>query len=117
MRPLIIAIAGGSASGKSTVVEEIVENLKSVDITVIRHDDYYKDQTHLEMEERVKTNYDHPSSLDNDLFVSHLHSLINGESIEKPIYDFVVHNRKRAVRRLHPAIGRACDAPEAKPQP
>ena len=102
MRPLIIAIAGGSASGKSTVVEEIVENLKSVDITVIRHDDYYKDQTHLEMEERVKTNYDHPSSLDNDLFVSHLHSLISGESIEKPIYDFVVHNRKKETEKINP---------------
>ena len=56
MKPLIIAIAGGSASGKSTVVEEIVSSLKSVDITVICHDDYYKDQTHLSMEQRVLTN-------------------------------------------------------------
>ena len=94
MKPLIIAIAGGSASGKSTVVEEIVSSLKSVDITVICHDDYYKDQTHLSMEQRVLTNYDHPNSLDNDLFVYHLHPLMEGNSIEKPEYDFVVHNRK-----------------------
>lgn len=94
MKPLIIAIAGGSASGKSTVVEEIVASLKSVEITVICHDDYYKDQSHMTMEERVKTNYDHPSSLDNELFVSHLKALIKGESIQKPQYDFVNHTRK-----------------------
>ena len=90
MKPLIIAISGGSASGKSTVVREIVNRLKSVDISVICHDDYYKDQTHLSMEERVKTNYDHPSSLDNDLFVSQLHDLMENKSIEKPVYDFVL---------------------------
>ena len=102
MKPLIIAIAGGSASGKTTVVKEIVDKLKSIDITVICHDDYYKDQTHLTMEERVKTNYDHPSSLDNELFVEHLHKLLNGESIEKPIYDFVTHNRKKETLSLKP---------------
>ena len=102
MRPLIIAIAGGSASGKTTVVKEIVERLKSVDITVICHDDYYKDQSHLTMEERIKTNYDHPSSLDNELFVKHLHLLMEGKSIEKPIYDFVTHNRKKETVTIKP---------------
>ena len=102
MKPLIIAIAGGSASGKSTVVKEIVERLKSVDISVICHDDYYKDQTHLSMDERIKTNYDHPSSLDNELLVEHLHKLMNGESIERPIYDFVTHNRKKEKVTLTP---------------
>jgi len=102
MKPIIIAIAGGSASGKSTVVDEIVENLKSVEITVIRHDDYYKDQSHLSMEDRVKTNYDHPSSLDNELFVSHLTQLINGQTIDKPLYDFVTHNRKKETIQIKP---------------
>lgn len=102
MKPLIIAIAGGSASGKSTVVEEIVASLKSVEITVICHDDYYKDQSHMTMEERVKTNYDHPSSLDNELFVSHLKTLIKGESIKKPQYDFVNHTRKRETVEVKP---------------
>lgn len=93
MKPIIIAIAGGSASGKSTVVQEVVDRLKSVDVTVICHDDYYKDQSDLSMEERIKTNYDHPSSLDNDLFVSHLHLLMDGKEIKKPIYNFKLHNR------------------------
>lgn len=102
MKPLIIAISGGSASGKSTVVSEIVDRLKSIDISVICHDDYYKDQTKLTMEERVKTNYDHPSSLDNELFVEHLHKLMEGKSIEKPIYDFVTHNRKKETITINP---------------
>lgn len=102
MKPLIIAISGGSASGKSTVVSEIVNRLKSVDISVICHDDYYKDQSHLTMEERLKTNYDHPSSLDNDLFVEHLHALMEGKSIEKPVYDFVIHNRKKETIKINP---------------
>ena len=80
MKPIIIAIAGGSASGKSSVVNEIVSNLKSVDITVICHDDYYKDQSHLSVEERIKTNYQ---------------ALLNNQQINKPEYDFVCHNRKK----------------------
>lgn len=102
MKPLIIAIAGGSASGKSTVVEEIVASLKSVEITVICHDDYYKDQSHMTMEERVKTNYDHPSSLDNELFVSHLKDLVAGKTIQKPQYDFVNHTRKSQTVQVKP---------------
>ena len=102
MRPLIIAIAGGSASGKSTVVREIVERLKSLDVSIICHDDYYKDQSHLSMEERVKTNYDHPSSLDNDLLVEHLKSLMEGKSIDKPEYDFKTHNRMKETTRVNP---------------
>lgn len=102
MKPLIIAIAGGSASGKSTVVDEIISSLKSVDVTVICHDDYYKDQSHLSMEQRVLTNYDHPNSIDNDLFVQHLHQLMEGKSIQKPEYDFVFHNRKKETVEVKP---------------
>ncbi|MCI5745307.1 MAG: uridine kinase [Erysipelotrichaceae bacterium] len=102
MKPLIVAISGGSASGKTTVVEEIVDRLKSVDITVICHDDYYKDQSDLSMEERTKTNYDHPNSLDNAFFVKQLQQLMRGESIEKPIYDFVNHNRKKETILVKP---------------
>ena len=102
MKPIIIAIAGGSASGKTTVVNEILDKLKSVDITLICHDDYYNDQSLLPMEERVKVNYDHPSSLDNELFVTHLKMLINGQAIQKPIYDFVVHNRKQETVEVKP---------------
>jgi uridine kinase len=101
-KPILIIIAGGSASGKSTVVDKIIKGLKSVEVTVIRNDDYYKDQTHLTPEQRVLTNYDHPQSLDNDLLLSHLESLLQGQSINKPIYDFVTHNRSNETEIIHP---------------
>ena len=69
---------------------------------IIRQDDYYKDQTHLTMEERVKTNYDHPFAFDNDLLIEHLHKLMNGESIEKPTYDYTVHNRSDVTETVTP---------------
>ena len=93
MKPILIAIAGGSASGKTTVVRKIIESLDSQDVVVIKHDDYYKDLSNLSLEERAKVNYDHPSSLDSDLFVAQLQDLLNGKPIEKPTYNFSVHNR------------------------
>ena len=102
MKPLIIAVAGGSASGKTTVVHEVIDRLKSVDVSVITHDDYYKDQSNIPMEERLKVNYDHPSSLDNELFVKHLQTLMKGEAIDKPTYDFVEHNRKKETTKFYP---------------
>lgn len=102
MKPILIAVAGGSASGKTTVVRKIIERLNSSDITVITHDDYYKDLTTLSIEERRKVNFDHPDSLDNDLFVTQLKELLNGHSINKPTYDFVVHNRSDKTENIHP---------------
>ena len=99
----IIGIAGGSASGKSTISRKLKEKYENVNtVTVIRQDDYYKDQSLLSMEERTKTNYDHPATFDNELFVSHLKKLMNGESIEKPEYDYVIHNRKKETKIVHP---------------
>lgn len=92
-RPVIIAVAGGSASGKTTVVDKIIDSFDSSKVTVIKHDDYYKDQTHLTMEERIKVNYDHPFSLDNDLMYEQVLDLIKGNPITKPTYDFENHNR------------------------
>ncbi len=100
MKPILIIIAGGSASGKTTVVEEIHKALGDEDLIVIKHDDYYKDQTHLTSSERKKTNYDHPSSLENDLLLEHLEKLLNGEEIDKPIYDFVEQNRKKETEHI-----------------
>ena len=102
-RPIIIAVAGGSASGKTTVVNEIKEALEGEDIIIIKHDDYYKDQSHLSLEERKKTNYDHPSSLENDLLIEHLNSLIDGKAINKPIYDFVIQSRSDKYDHIEPA--------------
>ena len=102
-KSVIITVAGGSSSGKTTVVNKILKNLKAYNIVVIRHDDYYKDQSEMSIEERRQVNYDHPFSLDNDLFFTHIKELIQGNSIEKPTYDFVNHNRAKETETIKPA--------------
>lgn len=94
-RPIMIGITGGSGSGKSTVANEIFEALDKSDIIMIEQDSYYKTQDHISFEERVKTNYDHPLAFDNDLLLKHLKDLLQGKSIDKPIYDFEKHTRKK----------------------
>ncbi|MBQ4342297.1 MAG: uridine kinase [Erysipelotrichaceae bacterium] len=103
MKPILIGIAGGSASGKSSIAQRLKEEFSLTNsVVIIRQDDYYKDQTHLSMEERVKTNYDHPFAFDNDLLIQHLHELMEGRSIEKPIYDYTVHNRSEVTETVKP---------------
>lgn len=94
-RPIIIGIAGGTGSGKSTVAQEIYSSLPEESISVIEQDNYYKDQSHLSFEERTKTNYDHPDAFDTALLLEHLKKLSMGEAIDKPIYDFANHTRKK----------------------
>lgn len=101
-RPVIIAVAGGSASGKTTVVDKIVASFERENVTVIKHDDYYKDQSDMSMDERVKTNYDHPFSLDNDLMFKHILKLIKGDAITKPTYDFENHTRSDVTEEVVP---------------
>ena len=101
MKPILICVAGGSASGKTTVVEEIKRIVKD-DAIFIKHDDYYKNQDHLSPEDRKKTNYDHPDALENDLLVSDLEKLLNKEAIDKPIYDFVTQTRKKETEHIEP---------------
>ena len=99
----IIGIAGGSASGKSTISRKLKEKYENENsVTIIRQDDYYKDQSHLTMEQRVLTNYDHPFAFDNDLLIEHLNKLVNGETVEKPTYDFVNHTRSDVTETIHP---------------
>lgn len=102
-KPVIIAVAGGSSSGKTTVVNKIISNFLTEKVEVVRHDDYYKDQSDITMEERRKINYDHPLSLDNDLFYSQVLDLVNGKSIDKPTYDFVELNRTRKTEKVYPS--------------
>lgn len=102
-RPVIIGIAGGTCSGKSSIAEILIEGLDTNSINIIREDDYYKDQTALPMEERVKTNYDHPLAFDFDLMVQHLHDLMEGKTIEKPTYDYTVHNRSEKTEIIYPS--------------
>ncbi|MBR7628798.1 MAG: uridine kinase [Aeromonas popoffii] len=103
---VIIGIAGASASGKSliaqTIYEELVAELGAGEIGVISEDCYYKDQSHLTMEERVKTNYDHPSSMDHSLLVEHLGSLLKGEGVDLPQYSYSEHTRMAEVSHFAP---------------
>lgn len=103
---VIIGIAGASASGKSliaqTIYEELVAELGAGQIGVITEDCYYRDQTHLTMEERVKTNYDHPNALDHDLLVQHLSQLVRGEAVDIPQYSYTEHTRMAEVTAFAP---------------
>ncbi|WP_210060631.1 uridine kinase [Peptoniphilus stercorisuis] len=101
-KPILIGIAGGSGSGKSTVTNELVEMIDGDRVVVIAQDNYYKSQNSLPYEQRVKTNYDHPFAFDNDLLIEHLEKLKNNEAIEEPIYDFEIHNRKEETKHVEP---------------
>lgn len=92
-KPIVIGVTGGSGSGKSSVSHRILDQFTNLSVMLLEHDNYYKDQSHMPFEERLKTNYDHPMAFDSDLFYQHLKALINGESIKKPIYDFTQHTR------------------------
>ena len=101
-RPLIIGIAGGSCSGKTTVTHAIYDVFKDHSVVVIEQDYYYKDQSHLTFEERLLTNYDHPLAFDTDLLIEHIHALLDRKSIEKPVYDYVNHTRSNEVIHVDP---------------
>lgn len=105
-KSIVIAIAGASASGKSLIASTIYKELKAEfggeDIGIISEDSYYRDQKHLTMEERIKTNYDHPKSMDHALLVEHLQALKNNENIEIPEYSYVEHTRLPTVTHFKP---------------
>lgn len=101
-KPILIGIAGGTGSGKSTVAKEVYGCLPENSIAVIEQDSYYKDQSNLSFEERIKTNYDHPDAFDTELLLEHLMMLQDGKAIDKPIYDFENHNRKKETIRVVP---------------
>lgn len=101
-RPLLIGISGGTGSGKSTVSQEIFKLIPEKKIVIIEQDSYYKDQSHLSFEERIKTNYDHPLAFDNELLLKHLNDLLNNKPIQKPIYDFEQHTMKKETVTVEP---------------
>lgn len=101
-RPILIGITGGTGSGKSTIAKEIIKRFDEKCIAIIEQDSYYKDQSEISYEERIKTNYDHPDAFDTDLFVKHLNMMLNRQCIEKPIYDFEIHNRKKETVHVEP---------------
>jgi uridine kinase len=101
-KPLIIGVAGGSGSGKTTVVREIIRNIGRNHVTVLHHDSYYRDVQHLPFDERVRINYDHPDSLETSLLIRHLRQLNAGECVDVPIYDFTAHLRAAETERMEP---------------
>lgn len=100
--PVVIGVAGGSGSGKTTVVRRIVESLGNDQVTVLEHDRYYRDRGDLRLEERAALNYDHPDSLETDLMVRHLHALRGGSAVEVPVYDFARYARTAATETVAP---------------
>jgi uridine kinase len=101
-RSVVIGVAGGSGSGKTTVVRKIVESLGDDEVIVLEHDRYYHDHKELRLEERAALNYDHPDSLETDLMVRHVHELRQGRSVELPSYDFTRHARRQTTDTAHP---------------
>ena len=99
---LIIGIAGGTGSGKTTVVNQIVNQLPIGEVCVISQDSYYKETTDLSYEARTKINFDHPRAIDFDLIVKHLKQLKSGKNINQPVYSFVTHNRTEDTIKTHP---------------
>ncbi len=102
IKPIIIGVSGGSGSGKTTVVQRVVDDLGSEQIAVIQHDSYYRDRSAVLPEERARLNYDHPDALDTSLLVTHLHELRAGRSVEIPVYDFTNHTRLATTVRIEP---------------
>ncbi|WLR44030.1 uridine kinase [Bacillus carboniphilus] len=101
-KPIVIGVAGGSGSGKTSVTKAICDRFQDHSILMIEQDYYYKDQSELPLEERLKTNYDHPLAFDNDLLIDHIKELLNYNPIEKPVYDYKIHTRSDEVIHVEP---------------
>ncbi|MEH7074139.1 uridine kinase [Neobacillus drentensis] len=101
-KPVVIGVTGGSGSGKTSVTKAIYESLKDHSILVLEQDYYYKDQSELPFEERLKTNYDHPLAFDNDLLIEDIERLLRYETIQKPVYDYSIHTRSDKVIPVEP---------------
>ncbi len=100
--PVVIGIAGGSGSGKTTVLRRILDAIGREHIAVLDHDAYYRDLSHLSLEARARFNFDHPDALETELMRTHLDALLDGHPIEKPVYDFTTHNRSEETVLIHP---------------
>jgi uridine kinase len=102
MKPFIIGVAGGSGSGKTTVVKHIIERIGIDNLVLLQHDSYYRDLAHLNFEDRARQNFDHPSALETELLVRHVEALTKGYSVEVPIYNFKEHIRSEQTESLVP---------------
>jgi uridine kinase len=103
MQPIVIGVAGGTGSGKTTVANQILRRVGAENVAYIPHDAYYRDLSHLPPEQRVQVNFDHPDSLETELLIEHLKKLRARQAVEIPIYDFTTHTRTKRTRRVEPA--------------
>jgi uridine kinase len=101
-KPIIIGVAGGTASGKTTVSKKILEMIGAEHLAYIEHDAYYRDLSHLPLEQRRAFNFDHPDALENELMITHLESLLQGQPVQVPVYDFATYVRTDRLRRIEP---------------
>ena len=101
--PVVVGVAGGSGSGKTTVIQRILERVGWDRIAYLPHDAYYKDASHLPTSERIHLNFDHPNSLDNTLLIEQIQKLVAGRPVEVPVYDFTNYTRSEQVRRVLPS--------------
>lgn len=101
-QPLIIGVGGGSGSGKTTVVRHILNGIGEKNIQLLQHDSYYRDLSHLPLNERKKQNFDHPSSLETELMIRHVEALKSGYKVEVPVYDFAAHTRSEETESVTP---------------
>ena len=99
-RPIVFGVAGGTASGKTTVAQSILQAVGASQVAYLEHDAYYKDMGHLPLAGRAQLNYDHPESLETDLMVQHVERLLLGESVQVPIYDFTQHRRTAQTKHV-----------------
>lgn len=102
MKTIVIGITGGSGSGKTTVVKKILDFFPGNEVAVISQDAYYRDNSHLSLEERRKINFDHPNSIEFELLVKHIEALKKGQVIEEPTYDYVTSSRQQKTTRIEP---------------
>ena len=100
MDTIFIGIAGGTGSGKTTLADRLVDSFGRDEVSIIRHDNYYKRHDEMTYEERCKLNYDHPDAFDNDLLREHLLQLKEGKTVEVPVYDYTIHNRSNEVEKV-----------------
>lgn len=102
MDTILIGIAGGTGSGKTTLADKLVDSFGSQEVTVIRQDNYYKRHDDMDYEQRTRLNYDHPDAFDSDLFYEHIIALKQGKTVEIPVYDYTIHNRSEETILINP---------------
>jgi uridine kinase len=102
-KPIVFGVAGGTASGKTTVAHKVLEAVGASQVTYVPHDAYYRDMSYLPLSERAQLNYDHPESLETELLIEHIHQLLECKPVQIPVYDFTDHRRTKRTKLIEPS--------------